>query len=132
MCDKFGNIDRELLERQAAILGRIVDGGNPAEEERTCLGGVWEFLHTILDGPQTPAAPPTVVMYIEGGVLLIVESNAPVHAMLCDYDLTGGDDIVGGQLCRVWDGGTPAAPTEEFNEVLTIVEAQKPKAEEVK
>ncbi len=48
-----GTVDLELLERQAAILGRIVDGGDPTEEERSCLEGLWEFVHTILDGSQT-------------------------------------------------------------------------------
>ena len=115
-----GNVDRELLERQAAILGRIVDGDHPTEEERSCLEGVWEFLHRILDSP-CPAVPPTVVMYIDGGVLMAAESNIPVRTILCDYDLKDGDTVVGGQRCHVDVRGVASTPSEEFNEILEIV-----------
>jgi len=43
------NVNRALLEQQAAILGKVVDGSSLSDEERTCLEGLWEFVHRVLD-----------------------------------------------------------------------------------
>ena len=45
-----GQMDVELLKRQAALLGKVVDGRPLTPEERTCLAGLWELVHKILDG----------------------------------------------------------------------------------
>jgi hypothetical protein len=43
------NADRALLERQAAALGGMIDGGSLSPEQLTCFEGLWEFIHNILD-----------------------------------------------------------------------------------
>jgi len=118
-----GNVDRELLERQAAILGRIVDGEHPTEEERSCVEGLWELVHTILDGSQAHGHKPyrpTVVLFVEGGAVQGVEGNAPVRVILCDFDCTDAPGTVGGRPCHigVWD--SPEDPSEEFAEVVEV------------
>ncbi len=128
-----GNVDRELLERQAAILGRIVDGNDPTKEERSCLEGVWEFLHTILDGSQAPGhkpCSPTVVLFVEGGAVQGVEGNGRVRVILVDFDLTDGPQTVGGRPCHigVWD--SLEEPSEEFHEVLEILARNNSSPEE--
>lgn len=50
-------VDRELLERQAAFLGQVVDGTPLTDHERTCLGGLWEFVHRILDSLEARSGP---------------------------------------------------------------------------
>ena len=44
-----GNIDLELLKQQAAILGKVLDNISLADDERTCLEGLWEFVHRVTD-----------------------------------------------------------------------------------
>ena len=41
--------DMELLKRQAALVGKVVDGSSLTEEERSCIEGLWEFVHTLID-----------------------------------------------------------------------------------
>lgn len=41
--------DLELLKQQAAILGKVVDGGPLTDDERSCLEGLWNFVHSVLD-----------------------------------------------------------------------------------
>ena len=119
-----GEVDPELLERQAAILGKIVDRGKPTEEERSCLEGLWEFVHTILDGSQAHGhkpCTPTIVVFVEGGAVQGVEGNGPVRVILCDFDCTDAPGTVGGRPCHigVWD--SPEEPSEEFNEILEVL-----------
>jgi len=46
----FSQIDAQLLEKQASILGAIVyDDMHPDEDERLCLAGLWELAHALLD-----------------------------------------------------------------------------------
>ena len=120
----IGNVDRDLLERQAAILGRIVDGNDPTEEERLCLERLWELVHTILDGPQAHGhkpRSPTVVLFVEGGAVQGVEGDGRVRVILCDFDFTDGPQTVGGRPCHVGVWDSPEPPSEEFNEVLEVV-----------
>ena len=42
-------VDRELLERQAALLGRAVEGIPLTDNDRACLEGLWEFVHRVID-----------------------------------------------------------------------------------
>jgi hypothetical protein len=42
-------VDRDLLERQAALLGKVVEGSPLTPAERKCLEGLWEFAHSVLD-----------------------------------------------------------------------------------
>ena len=119
-----GKIDLQLLKQQAAILGKIVDGGHPTKEERSCLEGLWEFVHTILDGSQAHGhkpCTPTIVLFVEGGALQGVEGNGPVRVILCDFDCTDAPGTVGGRPCHigVWD--SPEEPSEEFNEILEVL-----------
>jgi len=44
-----GNVDLELLTQQAAILGKAMDNIPLADDERTCLQGLWEFVHRVAD-----------------------------------------------------------------------------------
>jgi hypothetical protein len=43
------NVDRDLLERQAALLGKVVEGSPITPTDRKCLEGLWEFAHSVLD-----------------------------------------------------------------------------------
>ena len=117
------DVDPELLERQAAILGKIVDGGHPTEEERSCLEGLWEFVHTILDSLQTHgqcADQPTIVVFVHGGMVQGVEGKTPVRVAVCDFDCIEEAQTVGGRPCHigVWD--SPEEPSEESAEVLRL------------
>ena len=47
--DVMSRIDVDLLKRQAALLGKVVDGVPLTEEERQCLHGLWEFAHSVMD-----------------------------------------------------------------------------------
>ena len=42
-------VDLKLLEEQAAILGKVIEGTSLTDEERSCLEGLWEFVHRMLD-----------------------------------------------------------------------------------
>ena len=44
-----GNIDLELLKRQAALLGKVLDKTPLTDRERSCLEGLWEFVHRVAD-----------------------------------------------------------------------------------
>jgi len=117
-------VDLKLLEEQAAILGKVVDGTVLSEDERSCLEGLWEFVHTMLDGLQAhgdkPHAP-TVVLFVEGGAVQGVEGNGLVRVILCDFDCTDAPGTVGGRPCHigVWD--SPEEPSGEFNEILEVL-----------
>jgi hypothetical protein len=43
------NVDRDLLTRQAALLGKVLNAASLNAEEHSCLGGLWEFVHNVLD-----------------------------------------------------------------------------------
>ena len=45
----IGSVDLELLKQQAAILGKVMDNTPLANDERTCLQGLWEFVHRVAD-----------------------------------------------------------------------------------
>ncbi len=74
-------VDVGLLKQQAAILGKVVDGAPLDHDERSCLEGLWEFVHALLDGVET-GGQPTVVVFVEGGVVQGVEGNAPVRVLV--------------------------------------------------
>ena len=42
-------VDLELLKEQVAILGKVIDGNALTDGERSCLEGLWEFVHSIID-----------------------------------------------------------------------------------
>ena len=44
-----GSVDLELLKQQAAILGKVMDNIPLANDERTRLQGLWEFVHRVAD-----------------------------------------------------------------------------------
>ena len=115
------NVDPELLEQQAAILGKIADGSHPTEEERSCLKGLWELVHTMLDGRQ--ADKPTIVLFVNGGVVQAVEGRAGVRVVLCDFD-SPEDALktVGGRPCviGIWD--PLEAPSPEFDEAVRLAD----------
>ncbi len=116
-------VDLGLLEKQAATLGKVTDGSPLTDDERSCLEGLWEFAHTILDGAEADGQGqnrPTVVVFVEGGVVQGVEGNAPVRVILCDFDVTDGAREVAGRPCHigVWDA--PETPSKEFEEVLRL------------
>jgi hypothetical protein len=46
-------IDKALLVRQAGLLGRAVDGSLLTPADRTCLEGLWEFVHRVIDSLDT-------------------------------------------------------------------------------
>lgn len=50
-------VDLELLKQQAAILGKVVDASPLSEDERSCLGGLWEFVHRVMDDMEHQALP---------------------------------------------------------------------------
>ena len=52
---ELGNIDYGLLQKQAEIIGRIIDGKEITVEERDKLNGVWELLHEMMDWMLTHA-----------------------------------------------------------------------------
>ena len=45
----IGIVDLELLQQQAAILGKVMDNIPLANDERICLQGLWEFVHRVAD-----------------------------------------------------------------------------------
>ena len=45
----IGIVDLELLKQQAALLGKVMDNIPLASDERTCLQGLWEFVHRVAD-----------------------------------------------------------------------------------
>ena len=49
------NVDRDLLEHQAALLGKAIEGSSLTDDERSCLGGLWEFVHSVLDSMDAAA-----------------------------------------------------------------------------
>jgi len=46
---ELGNIDYPLLQQQAEILGKIIEGKEITAKERDKLNGVWELTHEIMD-----------------------------------------------------------------------------------
>jgi len=45
----IGIVDLSLLQQQAAILGKVMDNIPLVDDERTCLQGLWEFVHRVAD-----------------------------------------------------------------------------------
>ena len=43
------NVDSHLLERQAAVIGALKEEPFLSGEQRSCLEGLWNFLHALLD-----------------------------------------------------------------------------------
>ncbi len=117
-------MDPELLKLQAAILGKVVDKSPLTDDERSCLAGLWEFVHTILDGAETDGQP-TIVVFVEGGVVQGVEGNTPVRVILCDFDCTEEKHRVAGRPCHIGVWEPPEAPSEEFTEVLSLAGRMK-------
>ena len=66
------------------------------------------------------ADKPTIVLFVEGGVVQGVEGNGPVRVILCDFDCTDAPGTVGGRPCHVGVWDSPEEPSEEFNEVLRL------------
>ena len=50
-------VDLRLLKHQAALLGKVVDKGPMTDDERSCLEGLWEFVHRIIDWVETSSEP---------------------------------------------------------------------------
>jgi len=48
-------VDLELLRQQAAILGKVVDEGPLTDDDRSCLEGLWEFVHSVIDSTECQA-----------------------------------------------------------------------------
>jgi len=125
-------VDRNLLERQTALLGKATDGGSLGEDDRKCLEGLWEFVHSVLDSMEAGtdqgsrvrsrkgAAVPTVVVWVRGGVVQGVEADGRVRVLVCDFDNEDGPDSIGGRPCTigVWDA--PEEPSEEYAEAVRL------------
>jgi len=43
------HVDWHLLERQAAVIGALKEEPFLSGEQRSCLEGLWNFLHALLD-----------------------------------------------------------------------------------
>ncbi|MCK4374143.1 MAG: hypothetical protein KAX19_02405 [Candidatus Brocadiae bacterium] len=52
----LARVDPVLLEQQAAILGKIVEKHLLTDSERSCLEGLWELVHTLLDSIESENA----------------------------------------------------------------------------
>lgn len=131
------NVDLELLKRQAAILGRAVEGKGLVEEDLQCLEGLWEFAHSVIDsleaGPRPDGVPsdhatplrPTIVVWVEGGVVQGVEADGPARVLVCDFDCVEEHaPRVGDRPCAVLPWDPPEKPSKEFAEILRLEATQ--------
>jgi hypothetical protein len=129
-------VDRDLLERQTGLLGKAVDGNPLTEEDRKCLDGLWEFVHSVLDSleagmgkggcdqPEKVLVRPAVVVWVEGGVVQGVEANTPARVLVCDFDCEEDAPHIGERPCAVsvWD--PPEKPSKEFAEALRLAHSE--------
>jgi len=129
-------VDRDLLERQAALLGRAVEGNSLTEEERKCLEGLWEFVHSVLDsleagtgkgscerGEEVPVRP-TVVVWVDGGVVQGVEADTAARVLVCDFDCEEDAPHIGERPCAVSAWDPPEKPSGEFAEALRLAHSE--------
>jgi len=129
-------VDRDLLERQAALLGRAVEGNSLTEEERKCLEGLWEFVHSVLDsleagtgkgscerGEEVPVRP-TVVVWVDGGVVQGVEADTAARVLVCDFDCEEDAPHIGERPCAVSAWDPPEKPSREFTEALRLAHSE--------
>lgn len=65
---------------------------------------------------------PTIVVFVEAGVVQGIEGNAPVRVILCGFDCTEEEHRVAGRPCHIGVWESPEDPSEEFTEVLSLVE----------
>jgi len=127
------NIDLQLLKRQAAILGRAVEGKGLVEDDLRCLEGLWEFAHSVIDSLEAAPRPeslppdgnapprPTVVIWVEGGIVQGVEADGPARVLVCDFDSEEeGAPRIGGRPCAVLPWDPPEEPSKEFAEALLL------------
>jgi len=74
-----------------------------------------------LHGEAAQEREPTIVLFVEGGVVQGVEGNARVRVVVCDFDCPDEPQAVGGRPCHigVWD--SPEQPGNAFGGVLALV-----------
>lgn len=53
----LARVDPALLEGQAAILGNIIERRPLSVAERSCLEGLWELAHALLDSMESETPP---------------------------------------------------------------------------
>jgi len=133
-----GETDRELLKQQAAILGKVVDKNPLTGDERSCLEGLWEFVHRIIDRLETTPEPgfslhrdgdtvarPTVVVWVKGGLIQGVGADGPVRVIACDWDCEEPVATrIDGKPCVVSDWNPPDRPNAAFNKVLRLADGE--------
>ena len=78
-----------------------------------------------LHGDQNTAVRPTVVVWVEGGLVQGVEADAPVRVLVCDFDCQEENAArIGDRPCVISDWNRPDEPTEEFGKVLELVRSE--------
>ncbi len=73
---------------------------------------------------------PTIVLFVEGGVVQAVEGEAAVRVVLCDFDVPEGGQTVGGRACHIGVWNSLEEPSSEFGEVLRLVARDEHESEE--
>jgi len=70
---------------------------------------------------------PTVIVWVEGGLVQGVESDGRVRVIVCDFDCTVEEQAarVDGRPCVVFEWDPPDKPGEEFGDVIELLDAQK-------
>ena len=66
-------------------------------------------------------ARPTVVVWVNGGLVQGVEADAPARVLVCDFDCQDEDaQRIDGRACAVSEWDPPEEPSEEFGKVLEV------------
>ena len=87
---------------------------------------------TLRKEDSTPARP-TVVVWVEGGLVQGVETDGAARVLVCDFDCEEEDaSRIDGRACTVSDWNPPDEPGKEFEEALRAAspEGRKPEAQE--
>ena len=65
---------------------------------------------------------PTVVVWVQGGLVQGVEADAPARVLVCDFDCEEENaQRIDDRPCVVSEWDPPDAPSPEFGEVLEVV-----------
>ena len=78
-----------------------------------------------LRADENAAVRPTVVVWVEGGLVQGVEADAPARLLVCDFDCQEEDAArIDGRACALSEWDPPDGPSEEFGKVLKLVRSE--------
>jgi len=103
-------------------LEQRVDPGEPAPSGQCPKCGALCHLEAAEATASSCPTPPTIVVFVEGGVVQAVEGEAAVRVIVCDFCVTGGTLKVAGRPCHVKAWDSPEPPSSAFGEVLALLD----------